>query len=67
MTHGVRVSGVPAARTDAGTTLPARVTGPGADTAYADTGLGEHLRWLLGLLAVPVAGRASSGGPGRPC
>lgn len=56
LTHGVRVSGVPAARTDAGTALPARVTGAGADTAYADTGLGEHLRWLLGLLAVAGCG-----------
>ncbi|MGX4656739.1 hypothetical protein ACWCHM_23935 [Micromonospora sp. SCSIO 07396] len=51
-THGVRVSGVPAERTAAGSTLPARVTGPDADTAYADTGVGRHLRWLLGLLAV---------------
>ncbi|WKU04077.1 hypothetical protein [Micromonospora sp. HUAS LYJ1] len=51
-THGVRVSGVPAERTAAGSVLPARVTGPDADTAYADTGVGRHLRWLLGLLAV---------------
>ncbi|WP_370516994.1 hypothetical protein [Micromonospora sp. HM134] len=51
-THGARVSGVPADRTAAGSTLPARVTGPDADTAYADTGVGRHLRWLLGLLAV---------------
>ncbi|MEU7619084.1 hypothetical protein AB0B27_23715 [Micromonospora rifamycinica] len=56
LTHGIRVSGVPAARTDAGTTLRARVTGPGGDTAYVDTGVGRHLRWLLGLLAVAGCG-----------
>ncbi|MCI4064159.1 hypothetical protein MRQ36_16750 [Micromonospora sp. R77] len=50
--HGVRVSGVPAGRTATGSTLPARMTGPDAGTAYADTGIGRHLRWLLGLLLV---------------
>ncbi|MEU3452016.1 hypothetical protein ABZ671_00025 [Micromonospora sp. NPDC006766] len=50
--HGVRVSGVPAERSATGSALPARMTGPGARTAYADTGLGRHLRWLLGLLLV---------------
>ncbi|WP_233513681.1 hypothetical protein [Micromonospora craterilacus] len=51
-THGVRVSGVPEHRATAGAILPARMTGPGDDTAYADRGAGAHLRWLLGLLAV---------------
>ncbi|MFG2053721.1 hypothetical protein ACGFI9_06770 [Micromonospora sp. NPDC048930] len=50
--HGVRVSGVPAERTATGTALPARMTGPDGGTAYADTGIGRHLRWLLGLLLV---------------
>lgn len=50
--HGVRVSGVPAERSAAGTALPARMTGPDGDTAYADQGAGRHLRWLLGLLLV---------------
>ncbi|WP_433531375.1 hypothetical protein ACQPYA_04485 [Micromonospora sp. CA-263727] len=50
--HGVRVSGVPEHRAAAGATLPARMTGPDDDTAYADRGPGTHLRWLLGLLAV---------------
>lgn len=53
---GVRVSGVPAERTDAGTALRARMTGAEADTAYADTGAGRHLRWLLGLLLVLACG-----------
>ncbi|MFC8847320.1 MULTISPECIES: hypothetical protein [unclassified Micromonospora] len=53
---GVRVSGVPAARTAAGSTLAARMTGPSGDTAYADTGAGRHLRWLLGLLLVLACG-----------
>ncbi|MFI9642058.1 hypothetical protein ACIG87_18650 [Micromonospora sp. NPDC051925] len=56
LTHGVRVSGVPAERNATGTVLAARVTGPGADTAYVDTGAGRHLRWLLGLLAVAGCG-----------
>ncbi|TCB99980.1 hypothetical protein E0H26_04060 [Micromonospora zingiberis] len=51
-THGVRVSGVPERRATSGAVLPARVTGPDADTAYADRGVGAHLRWLLGLLAL---------------
>ncbi|MFJ6164358.1 hypothetical protein ACIQH6_04495 [Micromonospora orduensis] len=50
--HGVRVSGVPAGRDTPGTSLPARMTGPEAGTAYADTGLTRHLRWLPGLLVV---------------
>ncbi|NES14219.1 hypothetical protein G3554_16020 [Micromonospora sp. PPF5-17] len=50
--HGVRVSGVPAERSAAGTALPARMTGPDGGTAYADNGVGRHLRWLLGLLLV---------------
>ncbi|SCG18508.1 hypothetical protein GA0070610_4853 [Micromonospora echinofusca] len=50
--HGVRVSGVAAERTATGATLPARMTGPGGGTAYADTGPAAHLRWLLGLLVV---------------
>ncbi|WBC13883.1 hypothetical protein O7600_22585 [Micromonospora sp. WMMA1998] len=50
--HGVRVSGVPAGRTATGSTLPARMTGPQGSTAYADTGPGRHLRWLLGLALV---------------
>lgn len=50
--HGVRVSGVPAGRTAPGSTLAARMTGPDGGTAYADHGVGAHLRWLLGLLAV---------------
>ncbi len=50
--HGVRVSGVPAERGTTGTALPARMTGPDGGTAYADTGVGRHLRWLLGLLLV---------------
>ncbi|MFF5174279.1 hypothetical protein ACFY3U_16795 [Micromonospora sp. NPDC000089] len=52
LVHGVRVSGVPADRNTAGTALPARMTGDGATTAYVDTGVGRHLRWLLGLVAV---------------
>ncbi|GIJ25856.1 hypothetical protein Vqi01_10180 [Micromonospora qiuiae] len=50
--HGVRISGVPAHRTAAGGSLPARVTGPDGGIAYVDRGFGVHLRWLLGLLAV---------------
>ncbi|MGC1211791.1 MAG: hypothetical protein WA890_11080, partial [Micromonospora sp.] len=50
--HGVRVAGVPAERTATGTALPARMTGAKDDTAYADSGPGRHLRWLLGLLLV---------------
>ncbi|MFR9777057.1 hypothetical protein ACL02O_13465 [Micromonospora sp. MS34] len=50
--HGVRVSGVPAERSATGTALPARMTGPDGGIAYADTGAGGHLRWLLGLLLV---------------
>ncbi|MFD6611473.1 hypothetical protein ACFWD1_21650 [Micromonospora chalcea] len=50
--QGVRVSGVPAGRTATGTLLPARMTGPDGSTAYADTGPGRHLRWLLGLALV---------------
>ncbi|MFF5051820.1 hypothetical protein ACFY1S_01370 [Micromonospora sp. NPDC000663] len=50
--HGVRVSGLPAGRDTPGTSLPARMTGPDAGTAYADTGLTRHLRWLPGLLVV---------------
>ncbi|WP_231605578.1 hypothetical protein [Micromonospora sp. HK10] len=50
--HGVRVSGVPAERSATGSVLPARMTGPDAGTAYADTGAARHLRWLLGLLLV---------------
>ncbi|WP_255510862.1 hypothetical protein [Micromonospora sp. WP24] len=51
--HGVRVSGVPADRAETGRALPARMTGPDGGTAYADTGgAAQHLRWLLGLLAV---------------
>ncbi|MFJ6199784.1 hypothetical protein [Micromonospora sp. NPDC092111] len=56
LTHGLRVSGVPAEHHGTGTALPARVTGAGADTAYVDTGAGRHLRWLLGLLAVAGCG-----------
>ncbi|MFG3638771.1 hypothetical protein ACGF3C_00690 [Micromonospora sp. NPDC047762] len=52
ITHGVRVSGVPAEGSTAGTALPARMTGPGSGTAYADVGVGRHLRWLPGLLVV---------------
>ncbi|MEU6023374.1 hypothetical protein [Micromonospora sp. NPDC047134] len=50
--YGVRVSGVPERLATAGTILPARVTGPQADIAYADQGAGAHLRWVLGLLGV---------------
>jgi hypothetical protein len=50
--HGVRVGGVPAGGNVAGTALPARMTGPDSDTAYADVGLSRHLRWLPGLLVV---------------
>ncbi|MET8119293.1 hypothetical protein [Micromonospora sp. NPDC005291] len=52
MVHGVRVSGVPAGGDAPGTALPARMTGPDGATAYADTGVGRHLRWLPGLLVV---------------
>ncbi|MEU5913192.1 hypothetical protein [Micromonospora sp. NPDC047527] len=52
LAHGVRVSGVPIGRDAPGTALPARMTGPGSGTAYADTGAGRHLRWLPGLLVV---------------
>ncbi|WP_245669803.1 hypothetical protein [Micromonospora mirobrigensis] len=54
--YGVRVSGVPRERATAGATLPARMTGAGGGTAYADTGIGRHLRWLLGLLLVVACG-----------
>jgi hypothetical protein len=54
-TH-VRVSGVPRERTAAGSALPARMTGPDGGVAYADTGAGRHLRWLLGLLLVLACG-----------
>ncbi|TDC72471.1 hypothetical protein E1193_27660 [Micromonospora sp. KC606] len=54
--HGVRVSGVPEARGTIGTALPARMTGADDDTAYVDTGVGRHLRWLLGLLVVAGCG-----------
>ncbi|MFG1839045.1 hypothetical protein ACGFH8_11490 [Micromonospora sp. NPDC049175] len=50
--HGVRVSGVPAGADATGTPLPARMTGPDGGTAYADTGVVQHLRWLPGLLVV---------------
>ncbi|WFE50387.1 hypothetical protein [Micromonospora sp. WMMD1155] len=50
--HGIRVSGVSDAAKATGTALSARMTGPDATTAYADTGLGRHLRWLPGLLVV---------------
>ncbi|MEU4551053.1 hypothetical protein EV382_5852 [Micromonospora violae] len=50
--HGVRVSGVPVGASAPGTPLPARMTGPDSGTAYADAGLGRHLRWLPGLLGV---------------
>ncbi|MEO3771499.1 hypothetical protein [Micromonospora sp. B9E7] len=50
--HGVRVSGVPGVANAGGTPLSARMTGPDAITAYADTGVGRHLRWLPGLLVV---------------
>ncbi|GGL91912.1 MULTISPECIES: hypothetical protein [Micromonospora] len=65
--HGVRLSGVPADQTDPGTVLPARMTGPEGTTAYADTGVGQHLRWLLGLLAVAgcTAGMVRFGGATR--
>nr|WP_231926776.1 hypothetical protein [Micromonospora siamensis] len=54
--YGVRVSGVPREHATAGTALPARMTGAGGGTAYADTGIGRHLRWLLGLLLVVACG-----------
>ncbi|MEV4761580.1 hypothetical protein AB0J89_02985 [Micromonospora chokoriensis] len=50
--HGVRVTGVPAVANASGTRLSARMTGPDATTAYTDTGVGRHLRWLPGLLVV---------------
>ncbi|MEU8254002.1 hypothetical protein AB0C06_07015 [Micromonospora inaquosa] len=50
--HGVRVGGVPVDGHAAGTALPARMTGPDSGTAYADVGVGRHLRWLPGLLVV---------------
>jgi hypothetical protein len=53
---GVRISGVPGERTAAGSALPARMTGPDDDTAYADTGAARHLRWLLGLALVLACG-----------
>ncbi|WP_436970864.1 hypothetical protein [Micromonospora coxensis] len=56
LAHGVRVSGVPGERDTPGTALPARMTGAGDDTAYVDTGMGGHLRWLLGLLVVAGCG-----------
>ncbi|WP_243640272.1 hypothetical protein [Micromonospora sp. MW-13] len=55
---GVRISGVPAERSTTGSALPAGMTGPAADTAYADTRAGLHLRWLLGLLLVLACGGA---------
>nr|WP_229402813.1 hypothetical protein [Micromonospora okii] len=53
---GVRISGVPGERAAAEATLPARMTGPDGDTAYADTGAARHLRWLLGLALVLACG-----------
>ncbi|MGC4804522.1 hypothetical protein [Micromonospora sp. DT233] len=55
---GVRISGVPAERSATGATLPARMTGPTADTAYAETGAARHLSWSLGLLLVLACGVA---------
>ncbi|WP_405113917.1 hypothetical protein OG559_08050 [Micromonospora sp. NBC_01405] len=55
---GVRISGVPAERSATGSVLPAGMTGPASDAAYADTGVGRHLRWLLGLLLVLACGVA---------
>ncbi|RLP96013.1 MULTISPECIES: hypothetical protein [unclassified Micromonospora] len=52
LAHGVRVTGVPAGRNAPGTALPARMAGPDGGTAYADTGVARHLRWLPGLLVV---------------
>ncbi|MDM4722398.1 hypothetical protein QTQ03_23450 [Micromonospora sp. WMMA1363] len=54
--HGVVVTGVPRELTTSGSLVPARMTGPDAGTAYAGTGAGGHLRWLLGLLAVAGCG-----------
>ncbi|MFI0795958.1 hypothetical protein ACH4OY_25235 [Micromonospora rubida] len=55
---GVRISGVPAERSATGSVLPAGMTGPASDAAYADTGVGRHLSWLLGLLLVLACGGA---------
>ncbi|SIN32876.1 hypothetical protein SAMN04489832_5453 [Micromonospora cremea] len=52
LAHGVRVSGVPAGRDVPGTALPARLAGSDGGTAYVDTGVARHLRWLPGLLMV---------------
>ncbi|MET8306405.1 hypothetical protein [Micromonospora sp. NPDC005173] len=52
LAHGVRVTGVPAGKNAAGTALPARMAGPDGGTAYADTGMGRHLRWVPGLLVI---------------
>ncbi|WP_410809971.1 hypothetical protein [Micromonospora sp. 067-2] len=52
LAHGIRVSGVPAGKDAPGTALPARMTGPNSATAYADTGLSRHLRWVPGLLVI---------------
>ncbi|MFF0367044.1 hypothetical protein [Micromonospora sp. NPDC005087] len=52
LAHGVRVGGVPAGRDVPGTALPARMAGPDGGTAYVDTGVARHLRWLPGLLVV---------------
>ncbi|MEH0820830.1 MULTISPECIES: hypothetical protein [unclassified Micromonospora] len=64
LAHGVRVTGVPGERRATGTALPARMTGPGDDTAYADTGIGRHLRWLLGLLVITGCGAGIARGTG---
>ncbi|MEV0809119.1 hypothetical protein [Micromonospora sp. NPDC050200] len=64
LAHGVRVSGVPGERRATGTALPARMTGAGDDTAYVDTGVGRHLRWLLGLLVVAGCGAGIARGTG---
>ncbi|TDB76668.1 hypothetical protein E1165_06250 [Micromonospora sp. KC723] len=61
--HGVRVSGVPDKR-GTGTALPARMTGADDDTAYVDTGVGRHLRWVLGLLVVAGCGAGIARGTG---
>ncbi|WP_201753274.1 hypothetical protein [Micromonospora rubida] len=58
VTFGVRISGVPTERSATGSVLPAAMTGPASDAAYADTGVGRHLSWLLGLLLVLACGGA---------
>lgn len=56
--HAVAVTGTGASRRHPGATLPARMVGPDARTAYAGDLSGLHFRWALGLILVTCCGLA---------